>query len=118
LGIRRASGEYSWLPAAIYKGGATEIVERTFRVIRGEAGRMELHLEFFPLAPLIADTVKTIEPLAANKANQVAVHCGAEVGIMQADQMRLRHAIYRNLPQLNQRFLLSHSVRADIWSWL
>ncbi len=30
-----------------------------------EAGRMELHLESFPLAPLIADVVRTVEPLAA-----------------------------------------------------
>jgi adenylate cyclase len=33
-----------------------------------EAGRMELQLEMFPLAPLIADVVKTIEPLAARMA--------------------------------------------------
>ena len=40
-----------------------------------EAGRMELHLESFALAPLIDDVVKTIEPLAAKNANQLAVHC-------------------------------------------
>ena len=39
-----------------------------------EAGRMELQLESFALAPLIADVVKTIEPLAAKNANQVAVN--------------------------------------------
>ena len=38
-----------------------------------EAGRMELQLESFALAPLIDDVVKTIEPLAAKNANQVAV---------------------------------------------
>src|SRR6201993_1995560 len=55
-----------------------------------EAGRMELALSSFPLAPLIADVVKTIEPLAAKNANQVAVHCDAAIGTMHADQMRLR----------------------------
>jgi signal transduction histidine kinase len=35
-----------------------------------EAGRMELQLEPFALAPLIANVVKTIEPLAAKNANQ------------------------------------------------
>ena len=39
-----------------------------------EAGRMELHLDSFALAPLIDDVVKTIEPLAAKNANQVAVN--------------------------------------------
>jgi hypothetical protein len=34
---------------------------------------MELQLEPFALAPLIASVVKTIEPLAAKNANQVAV---------------------------------------------
>ena len=40
-----------------------------------EAGRMELQLEDFALAPLIDNVVKTIEPLAAKNGNQVAVHC-------------------------------------------
>ena len=38
-----------------------------------EAGRMELQLESFALAPLIDDVVKTIEPLAAKNGNQVVV---------------------------------------------
>jgi signal transduction histidine kinase len=40
-----------------------------------EAGRMELALSSFALAPLIADIVKTIEPLAEKNANKVAAHC-------------------------------------------
>ena len=32
-----------------------------------EAGRMELHLESFPLAPLIAEVVRTVEPLASEE---------------------------------------------------
>ena len=30
-----------------------------------EAGRMELQLETFPLAPVVEDVAKTIEPMAA-----------------------------------------------------
>ena len=40
-----------------------------------EAGRMELHLESFALAPLINDVVKTIEPMATKNGNQVVVQC-------------------------------------------
>ena len=36
-----------------------------------EAGRMELHLESFPLAPLIDDVAKTIEPLATKNGNRI-----------------------------------------------
>ena len=67
-----------------------------------EAGRMELNLETFPLAPLIDDVVKTIEPLAAKNGNQVAVHCDAAIGIMHADQMRLRQALLNLMSNANK----------------
>jgi signal transduction histidine kinase len=67
-----------------------------------EAGRMELQLETFPLAPLIADVVKTIEPLAAKNANQVAVKCDGAVGTMHADQMRLRQALLNLMSNANK----------------
>jgi signal transduction histidine kinase len=67
-----------------------------------EAGRMELQLESFPLAPLIADVVKTIEPLAAKNANQVAVHCNKAIGTLYADQMRLRQALLNLMSNANK----------------
>ena len=67
-----------------------------------EAGRMELQLETFALAPLIAGVVKTIEPLAAKNANQVAVNCDAAIGMLHADQMRLRQALLNLLSNANK----------------
>jgi signal transduction histidine kinase len=67
-----------------------------------EAGRMELQIEAFPLAPLIADVVKTIEPLAAKNANQVAVKCDGEIGTLHADQMRLRQALLNLMSNANK----------------
>jgi len=67
-----------------------------------EAGRMELQLETFPLAPLIADVVKTIEPLAAKNANQVAVNCDGAIGALHADQMRLRQAMLNLMSNANK----------------
>jgi adenylate cyclase len=67
-----------------------------------EAGRMELRLETFPLAPLIADVVKTIEPLAAKNANQVAVNCDGAIGTLHADQMRLRQALLNLMSNANK----------------
>ena len=67
-----------------------------------EAGRMELQLEDFPLAPLIDNVVKTIEPLAAKNGNQVAVHCDAAIGTMHADQMRLRQALLNLMSNANK----------------
>jgi signal transduction histidine kinase len=58
-----------------------------------EAGRMELHLESFPLAPVIADVAKTIEPMAAKNANNVVVDCPPDLGAIHADQTRFRQAL-------------------------
>jgi signal transduction histidine kinase len=67
-----------------------------------EAGRMELQLESFALAPLIASVAKTIEPLAAKNANQVEVRCESAIGTLHADQMRLRQALLNLLSNANK----------------
>ena len=67
-----------------------------------EAGRMELNLGDFALRPLIDEVVKTIEPLAAKNGNQIAVHCDAAIGMMHADQMRLRQALLNLMSNANK----------------
>ena len=58
-----------------------------------EAGRMELHLESFPLAPLIEDVAKTIEPMATKNGNRIVVDCRSDLGTIHADQTRFRQAL-------------------------
>jgi signal transduction histidine kinase len=67
-----------------------------------EAGRMELQLEDFALAPLIDNVVKTIEPLAAKNENRVAVSCDGAIGRLHADQMRLRQALLNLMSNANK----------------
>jgi signal transduction histidine kinase len=67
-----------------------------------EAGRMELQLEDFVLAPLVVDVVKTIEPLAAKNGNRVTVHCDGAIGTLHADQMRLRQALLNLMSNANK----------------
>jgi signal transduction histidine kinase len=67
-----------------------------------EAGRMELNLASFLLAPVIAEVVKTIEPLAAKNGNQFAVHCDGEIETIRADQMRLRQALLNLMSNANK----------------
>jgi signal transduction histidine kinase len=76
-----------------------------------EAGRMELQLETFPLAPLMANVVKTIEPLAAKNANKVAADCAADIGAMRADQMRLRQALLNLMSNANKRGSIAINAR-------
>jgi len=58
-----------------------------------EAGRMELHLESFPLVPLIEDVAKTIEPMAAKNGNRVVIDCPSDLGTIHADQTRFRQTL-------------------------
>jgi signal transduction histidine kinase len=67
-----------------------------------EAGRMELALSSFALEPLIADVVKTIEPLAAKNSNKVAIRCDPGIATMQSDQMRLRQALLNLMSNANK----------------
>ena len=67
-----------------------------------EAGRMELQLEDFALAPLIDNVVKTIEPLAAKNENRVAVSCDTAIGTVHADPMRLRQALLNLMSNANK----------------
>ena len=74
-----------------------------------EAGRMELHLESFPLAPLIEDVGKTIEPMAAKNGNRIVIDCAAAFGSVHADQTRLRQALL-NLASNANKFTEQGSV--------
>jgi signal transduction histidine kinase len=67
-----------------------------------EAGRMVLALSSFALAPLIADVVKTIEPLAAKNSNKVTADCDGSIGTVYADQMRLRQALLNLISNANK----------------
>jgi len=58
-----------------------------------EAGRMELHLETFPLVPVIKDVAKTIEPMATQNGNRLVIKCPADLGTIHADQTRFRQSL-------------------------
>ena len=67
-----------------------------------EAGKMDLHLEEFGIDSLIDDVVKTIETLAAKNKNTVVVERTARIGVMQADQTRVRQALLNLLSNANK----------------
>ena len=58
-----------------------------------EAGRMELHIESFAIAPLVAEVVTTLDTLALKNRNRVVVDCAADIGSMRGDQTRIRQAL-------------------------
>ena len=77
-----------------------------------EAGKIDLHIESFAIAPLIHDVVQTIGTLAAKNGNQVVVDCPADIGTMNADPMRIRQALL-NLASNANKFTESGTVTID-----
>jgi signal transduction histidine kinase len=89
-----------------------------------EAGRMELHLETFPLVPVIEDVAKTIEPMATKNGNRLVIDCPADLGTIHADQTRLRQSLL-NLASNANKFtekgtvtITAHQGQEDGGDWI
>ena len=89
-----------------------------------EAGRMELHLETFPLVPVIQNVAKTIEPMATKNANRLVIDCPADLGTIRADQTRLRQSLL-NLASNANKFtekgtvtIIAHQRQEDGRDWI
>ncbi len=67
-----------------------------------EAGRMELNLETFSVAPLIDEVMKTVETLAAKNSNRIVVDCDPGTKSIHADQMRVRQALLNLVSNANK----------------
>ena len=58
-----------------------------------EAGKMELHLETFDLAPMIQDVLTTAAPLAGKNGNELKVSIPESPGSMHADLTKVRQML-------------------------
>ena len=62
-----------------------------------EAGKMELFLESFDLAELIDEVASTIRPLVEKNANTLHIECAPDLGVMHADQIKVRQGLFNLL---------------------
>jgi signal transduction histidine kinase/DNA-binding response OmpR family regulator len=62
-----------------------------------EAGKMELFLETFAIAPLIQEIAATIHPLLMKNHNTLVVECPDTIGSMRADITKLRQSLFNLL---------------------
>jgi len=90
-----------------------ELINDILDLSKIEAGRMELHLESFALAPLVQEVIATIGPVMTKNGNQVSVHCPPEVGEMHADQTRIRQALL-NLVSNASKFTSQGRVTVNV----
>jgi signal transduction histidine kinase/CheY-like chemotaxis protein len=67
-----------------------------------EAGKMDIHVESFAIAPLIDDVVQTIGMMAKKNGNTVVVDCVTDLGTMRADQTRIRQALLNLVSNANK----------------
>jgi signal transduction histidine kinase/DNA-binding response OmpR family regulator len=79
-----------------------ELINDILDLSKIEAGRMDIHVETFEIAPLVDDVITTIGPLAAKNGNEVIVHCPPDIGSMHADQTRIRQALLNLLSNANK----------------
>lgn len=62
-----------------------------------EAGKMELFLETFAIAPLLKEVADTLRPLTAKNHNKLSINCPDDIGSMTADVTKLRQSLFNLL---------------------
>jgi signal transduction histidine kinase/DNA-binding response OmpR family regulator len=62
-----------------------------------EAGRMELYVETFDVDEMVQDVATTIRPLLERNANELALRVAPGVGLMRADQVKVRQILFNLL---------------------
>jgi signal transduction histidine kinase len=62
-----------------------------------EAGKVELFLETFEIAPLLAEIAATLRPLVMKNHNTLVVNCPPDTGSMHADITKLRQSLFNLL---------------------
>jgi signal transduction histidine kinase/CheY-like chemotaxis protein len=62
-----------------------------------EAGKMDVFIEDFEVAALIAQVQSVIEPLMSKNANTLVVDCAPDAGAMRSDQTKLRQSLFNLL---------------------
>ncbi len=78
-----------------------------------EAGKMDLYLETFRVADLVAGVVNTIRPLVESNGNTLEVACPADIGTMRTDQTKVRQALL-NLLSNAAKFTSGGSIRLEV----
>jgi len=59
-----------------------------------EAGKMDLHLETFDIAALIADVASTLEMQVDKNGNSLDVTCAPDIGVMHGDLSKVRQGLF------------------------
>ena len=69
------------------------LINEILDLSRIEAGRLELHVEEFDVAPMLEEVVTTAEPLAQRNRNRISIDAPGDLGLMCSDATRVRQIL-------------------------
>jgi signal transduction histidine kinase len=70
-----------------------ELINDILDISKIEAGKMELHLEYFSIPLLVEDVVNTVQPMVQQNGNTLQVHCAKNLETMHADLSKVRQIL-------------------------
>lgn len=73
-----------------------KLINDVLDISKIEAGKMELYLETFEIAPLLQDILSDVQHAATQKGNQIITQIPANIGAMHADKTKV-HQILLNI---------------------
>ena len=82
-----------------------------------EAGKIDIHVEKFAIEPLVKDVVQTIATMATKNGNKLVIECAADIGVMNADQTRIRQALLNlasNATKFTEKGTVTISARRGV----
>ena len=86
-----------------------------------EAGRMDLFIESFEVGQLVRDVQAIVQPLVDKNGNALVVSCSEDIGHMQADQTKVRQALFNllsNASKFTDHGTISLTVQREPDEWL
>jgi NAD(P)-dependent dehydrogenase (short-subunit alcohol dehydrogenase family) len=85
-----------------------------------EAGKMTLFIEEFDVVKLVREVEATVQPLVAKNANKLEVDCPADIGVMRADQTKVRQVLFNlisNAAKFTEKGTITLRVATDVSPW-
>jgi PAS domain S-box-containing protein len=86
-----------------------------------EAGKVELFLETFEIAPLLTEIAATLRPLVMKNHNTLVINCPADLGSMHADITKLRQSLFNllgNASKFTENGTITLGVEREPTGWL
>ncbi|NJN39731.1 MAG: response regulator [Gammaproteobacteria bacterium] len=94
-----------------------ELINEILDLSKIEAGKMELELDTFDVAPLVEEVAMIVGPMAEKNANRIEVDCQAGLGAMRADATRIRQALLNlasNAVKFTERGVVTFTAAREV----